>query len=42
VLIPLRQRDPLVSLIHAALGARLAALDLARRGIRALRLLRTS
>jgi CelD/BcsL family acetyltransferase involved in cellulose biosynthesis len=42
VLIPLRQRDPLVPLIHAALGARLAALDLARRGVRTLRLLRTS
>jgi hypothetical protein len=42
VLIPLRQRDPLAPLIHAALGARLAALDLTRRGVRALRRLRTS
>jgi CelD/BcsL family acetyltransferase involved in cellulose biosynthesis len=37
VLIPLRRRDPMVPLIHAALAARLAALDLARRGVHAVR-----
>jgi CelD/BcsL family acetyltransferase involved in cellulose biosynthesis len=42
VFIPLRRRDPVVPLIHTALSARLAALDLARRSIRTLRLLRTS
>jgi len=42
VLIPLRKRDPLVPLIHAALAARLAALDLARRTVRGVRRLRAS
>jgi len=37
VLIPLRQGDPVVSLIHAALLSRQLALGLARRGVRALR-----
>jgi len=40
VLLPLRRHDPVVPLIHAALVARLAALDLARRGVRAMRALR--
>ena len=42
VLIPLRPRDPLAPLIHAALVARLTALDLARRALRAVRRLRPS
>jgi Acetyltransferase (GNAT) domain len=41
LLIPLARRDPVVPLIHAALAARLAAFDLARRSVRAVRALRT-
>jgi len=41
-LIPLRRRDPVVALIHAALAARLAALDLARSAFRAVRRRRAS
>ncbi|MGJ4942823.1 GNAT family N-acetyltransferase [Bradyrhizobium sp. HKCCYLS1011] len=41
VLLPLRARDPLVELIHAALAARRGALDVARRGVHILRGLRT-
>jgi CelD/BcsL family acetyltransferase involved in cellulose biosynthesis len=37
VLIPLRKNDPVVTLIHAALTARQSMLDVARRGIHALR-----
>jgi len=36
-LIPLRPNDPVVSLIETALRARLAALDLARAGVRLIR-----
>jgi hypothetical protein len=42
VLIPLRPRDPLVPVIHAALVVRLSALDLARRVVRSVRRLRPS
>jgi hypothetical protein len=41
VLIPLRPRDLLVPVIHAALVMRLSALDVARRAVRAIRRLRT-
>jgi hypothetical protein len=41
LLIPLARRDPVVPLIHTALAARLAAFDLARRSVRAVRALRT-
>jgi CelD/BcsL family acetyltransferase involved in cellulose biosynthesis len=37
VLIPLRPRDPVVSLIHAALISRQFILDLARRGVHSIR-----
>jgi CelD/BcsL family acetyltransferase involved in cellulose biosynthesis len=37
VLIPLRRNDPVVSLIEIALRARLAALNIARRGVRLVR-----
>jgi Acetyltransferase (GNAT) domain len=37
VLIPLRRRDPVVPLIHAALVMHLSALDFARRSVRAIR-----
>jgi len=40
VLVPLRPRDPLVPVIQAALVARLSALDVARRAVRAIRRLR--
>jgi hypothetical protein len=40
VLIPLRRRDPLVPLIHAALVIRLSAVDVARSAVRAARKLR--
>jgi CelD/BcsL family acetyltransferase involved in cellulose biosynthesis len=42
VLIPLRQNDPMVALIHAALMARRFALEAARRGVHVLRSLRKS
>jgi Acetyltransferase (GNAT) domain len=41
LLIPLARRDPVVPLIHTALAVRLAAFDLARRSVRAVRALRT-
>jgi hypothetical protein len=41
LLIPLARRDPVVPLIHTALAGRLAAFDLARRSVRAVRALRT-
>ena len=42
VLVPLRARDPVVALIHAALIARRAAMELARRGIHFIRSRRKS